>query len=58
MLGVWAHDQAVAARDAGADVRVLVLHRPLPPMAAARSGPRAALGAARRAVAQPLRTAL
>ncbi|MDX6691951.1 MAG: hypothetical protein QOG15_3408 [Solirubrobacteraceae bacterium] len=58
VLGVWAHRQAVAARDAGADVRVLVLHRPLPPMAAARSGPRAALGAARRAVAQPLRTAL
>jgi glycosyltransferase involved in cell wall biosynthesis len=32
-LGVWAHRQAVAARDAGADVRVLVLHRPLPPLA-------------------------
>ena len=29
-LGIWAHRQAVAARDAGADVRVLVLHRPLP----------------------------
>ena len=34
--GVWAHRQAVAARDAGADVRVLVLHRPIPPMAAFR----------------------
>jgi teichuronic acid biosynthesis glycosyltransferase TuaC len=32
-LGVWAHRQAVAARDAGAEVRVLVLHRPLPPLA-------------------------
>ncbi|MGH2892890.1 MAG: glycosyltransferase, partial [Solirubrobacteraceae bacterium] len=32
-LGVWAHRQALAARDAGADVRVLVLHRPLPSLA-------------------------
>src|SRR5205823_14619713 len=31
VLGVWAHRQALAARDAGADVRVLVLHRPIPP---------------------------
>lgn len=31
VLGIWAHRQAVAARDAGADVRVLVLYRPLPP---------------------------
>ncbi len=34
VLGVWAHRQALAARDAGADVRVLVLHRPVPPRAA------------------------
>ena len=34
--GVWAHRQALAARDAGAEVRVLVLHRPLPPLAAMR----------------------
>jgi teichuronic acid biosynthesis glycosyltransferase TuaC len=34
VLGVWAHRQALAARDAGADVRVLVLHRPVPPAAA------------------------
>ena len=34
VLGVWAHRQAVAARDAGADVRVVVLHRPIPPRAA------------------------
>lgn len=33
VLGVWAHEQAKAARDAGADVRVLVLHRPVPPRA-------------------------
>ena len=32
--GVWAHRQALAARDAGAEVRVLVLHRPIPPRAA------------------------
>jgi teichuronic acid biosynthesis glycosyltransferase TuaC len=37
VLGVWAHRQAMAARDAGADVRVLVLHRPIPPAAAVRS---------------------
>ena len=33
VLGVWAHRQALAARDAGADIRVLVLHRPLPALA-------------------------
>lgn len=37
VLGVWAHRQAIAARDAGADVRVLVLHRPIPPLAALRA---------------------
>jgi glycosyltransferase involved in cell wall biosynthesis len=35
--GVWTHRQTLATRDAGADVRVLVLHRPLPPMSAVRS---------------------
>ena len=34
--GIWAHRQAIAARDAGADVRVLVLHRPVPPLSAVR----------------------
>ena len=58
VLGVWAHRQAVAARDAGADVRVLVLHRPLPPRAALRAGPRAATGATARALAQPRRAEL
>jgi glycosyltransferase involved in cell wall biosynthesis len=33
VLGVWAHRQALAARDAGADVRVFVLHRLVPPRA-------------------------
>jgi glycosyltransferase involved in cell wall biosynthesis len=40
VLGVWAHRQAVAARDAGADVRVLALERPVPPVST--------LGSARR----------
>jgi len=53
VLGVWAHRQALAARDAGADLRVLVLHRPVPPLTAARAGPRAALSAARSALGQP-----
>ncbi len=58
VLGIWAHRQAVAARDAGADVRVLVLHRPLPPLAALRAGPASALRAAARAAAQPPRAEL
>jgi teichuronic acid biosynthesis glycosyltransferase TuaC len=42
VLGVWAHRQALAARDAGADVRVLVLHRPVPPRSTRlRDAPRA-----------------
>ena len=39
VLGVWAHRQALAARDAGAEVRVLVLHRLVPPRAALAGGP-------------------
>lgn len=31
VLGIWAHRQALAAREAGADVKVLVLERPVPP---------------------------
>jgi glycosyltransferase involved in cell wall biosynthesis len=49
-LGIWAHRQAAAARDAGADVRVLVLHRPLPSLADVR---RLRVGAAREALRQP-----
>jgi len=37
VLGIWAHRQALAARDAGADVRVLALERPIPPVATARA---------------------
>jgi teichuronic acid biosynthesis glycosyltransferase TuaC len=53
--GIWAHRQAVAARDLGADVRVLVLHRPLPPLAAVRA---LDFGALARAVRQPPRAVL
>lgn len=42
-LGIWAHRQARAARAAGAEVSVLVLHRPLPSAAAVRSRRPAAL---------------
>ena len=55
VLGVWAHRQAVAARDFGAEVRVLVLHRPLPPLAAVRSLEIAELA---RAVRQPARAVI
>lgn len=58
VLGLWAHRQAIAARDAGADVRVLVLHRPLPSLAQARSGARGAVRAAATALAQPPRVTL
>ncbi len=55
VLGVWAHRQAVAAAAAGADVHVLVLHRPLPSRAALRSrSPRALVAPLR----QPLRSEL
>ena len=55
VLGVWAHRQALAARDAGADVRVLVLHRPIPSRAALRSRDARALVAPLR---QPRRSEL
>ena len=53
--GIWAHRQAVAVRDLGVEVRVLVLHRPLPPLAAVRSRDAGALA---RALRQPTRAAL
>ena len=55
VLGVWAHRQALAARDAGAEVRVLVLHRPVPSRAALRRRDARALVAPLR---QPLRAEL
>jgi glycosyltransferase involved in cell wall biosynthesis len=55
VLGVWAHRQALAARDAGADVRVLVLHRPIPPLS---TPPRELVPATRRLLRQPGRATL
>jgi glycosyltransferase involved in cell wall biosynthesis len=56
-LGIWAHHQTKAARDAGADVRVIVLHRPVPPLATVRGlsseSVRSALAATRAAASQP-----
>ena len=50
VLGVWAHRQAIAARDAGVEIQVLVLHRPLPPLAALAARDATAV---RRAFRQP-----
>lgn len=36
VFGIWAHRQAIAARDAGAEVRVLALRRPVPPLSVGR----------------------
>ena len=36
VLGIWAHRQALAARAAGAEVRVLATRRPVPPLSVAR----------------------
>jgi glycosyltransferase involved in cell wall biosynthesis len=55
VLGVWAHRQALAARDAGAEVRVLVLHRLAPPRAALAAGPARAARALREQLGQPRR---
>src|SRR4051794_26131495 len=54
-LGIWAHRQALAARDAGAEGEGLVLHRPVPARAALRERGPAALIAPLR---QPLRAEL
>jgi glycosyltransferase involved in cell wall biosynthesis len=55
VLGIWAHRQAMAVQELGAEVRVLVLHRPLPPIAAARSLDVSALA---RALRQPARAVI
>ncbi len=47
--GVWAHRQTLATAQAGAEIRVLVLHRPLPPLATLRDRD---LDAARQAIGQ------
>lgn len=52
--GIWAHRQALAAKAAGAQVSVLALRRPIPPLAVARAGP-AAIARWARAVPSTLR---
>ncbi len=37
VFGIWGHRQALAARDAGADLQVVVLHRVVPPAATPKS---------------------
>jgi glycosyltransferase involved in cell wall biosynthesis len=56
-LGIWAHRQALAARDAGAEVKVLVLERPVPPSATLRR-PWKLPGALTRLARQPSRDEL
>ena len=55
VLGVWAHRQALAARDAGAEVEVLVLHRVIPPRASLAGGPANALRSFRGLAGEPRR---
>jgi teichuronic acid biosynthesis glycosyltransferase TuaC len=53
VMGVWAHRQALAARDAGAEVRVLVLHRLIPPRASLADGLRGGVSALAKLVREP-----
>jgi teichuronic acid biosynthesis glycosyltransferase TuaC len=53
VLGIWAHRQALAVRDAGAEVRVLVLHRLVPPRATLSSGPAGGARALARLIREP-----
>jgi teichuronic acid biosynthesis glycosyltransferase TuaC len=51
--GIWAHRQALAARAAGAELRVIVLHRVVPPRAALAAGPAGAARAFRTLLSEP-----
>lgn len=55
VLGVWAHRQALAAAAAGAEVRVLVLHRLVPPRSALAGGVGSAARSLSTLAAQPRR---
>src|SRR5207302_6652129 len=57
VLGIWTHRQALAARDAGAEVRVLVLHRLVPPRASLADGPSGALAELAKLAREPRRQA-
>jgi teichuronic acid biosynthesis glycosyltransferase TuaC len=58
VLGIWAHRQALAARDAGAAVSVLVLHRLVPPRASFAAGPSSVAGALSSLLREPRRQTL
>ena len=58
VIGIWAHRQTLAARDAGADVCVLVLERPVPPVATVSAGARAAAAELTAMARQPRRDEL
>jgi teichuronic acid biosynthesis glycosyltransferase TuaC len=51
--GVWTHRQALAARAAGAEVRVIVLHRLVPPRASLSQGPAGVAKALGELLAEP-----
>ena len=53
VMGIWAHRQALAVRDAGAEVRVIVLHRIVPPRSALADGVRQAASTLKQMVAEP-----
>lgn len=53
VMGIWAHRQALAARDAGAEIRVLVLHRLVPPRSSLAAGAGGITGALSRLLSEP-----
>ncbi len=57
VLGIWAHRQALAARAAGVELEVLVLHRLVPPRAAWSRGPARAVRSLGGLLGQPHREA-
>ncbi len=58
VLGVWAHRQALAARDAGAEVKVIVLHRLVPPRTSFSQGPGGPSKALRNLASEPRKQTL
>ncbi len=53
VMGIWAHRQALAARDAGAEIRVLVLHRLVPPRSSLAAGTGGVGGAMSKLLSEP-----
>ena len=56
--GIWTHRQALAAREAGAEIEVIVLHRLVPPRAALSDGAAAVADAVRERLSEPRRQTL